>query len=438
VAAATAFLGCDQGNPELSPGGKGPAPHVVWKYPWTYAGPGDVGMETRGVPLQTTIRVQFDRFLAPDSAIRQSICVQSCSVGPGAQCDGQCLGGLSPEYDPIDRVVVWKSATLVAGLRYNVRLLVPKDDNDLQGVRAIDGTPLDKEYTFAFTAGDPTKMAGDPDAIKPELVAAESVVAQRTAINFCSTSKFCPVPTMGCATPDPDPAIRGPQQTLQSCAAGSGCHGAPTPPVVVPPAAPPPRGSVFSLIERNGGVPAAVIRLVGQGVVATESAVGPDPSLPRRSPKDVFGVNMPYLDAKNPGNSYVIYKVLLGMAPRCGHVNEESANPNYADQACTGAAQLSTDEFLCSDIQCLPEAGANRPNVDGGPPAPAGKPSPPLVPAWIPDDRWTPPADGEFNRLRTRIRGDGMAPGQPTPYQDAHALSAWIAAGASATCPATP
>jgi hypothetical protein len=126
------------------------------------------------------------------------------------------------------------------------------------------------------------------------------------------------------------------------------------------------------------------------------------------------------------------------MAPRCGHPDEESANPGFASVACTGAAQLMSDEFLCSDIQCMPEAGANRPNVDGGPPGLAGKPAPPLVPPWVPDDRWKPAAPGEFARLRSRIRGDGMPPPigspAPTPHQNASALSAWIAAGASVAC----
>jgi hypothetical protein len=422
----------------VSAGGKGPAPQVVWQYPWAYASPSDaVGTETKGVPLVTSIRVQFDRFLAPTSTVRQSICVQSCTVGPSAQCDGQCIGGLSPEYDPVDRVVVWKNASLVAGLRYNVRLLVPTSDDDPNGIRSIDGAPLDNEYTFAFTAGDPNKMPGDPDAIKPELVEAERVVTDRTdpmKLSFCSIYKYCPVPTSGCMMPLADQYIRGPQTLFRDyCSGTAGCHG-PTTLNVKGPA-----GSVLTLNDRNGGTPAAITRLVSGGVVATESAVGPDPLTAHRGPKDVFGVNMPVIDAKNPGNSYLLYKVILGMAPRCHHENEESANPNYAMHSCTAAAgQLQADEFLCSDIQCKPDAGADRPQVDGGPPGVAMQPAPPFVPGWVPDDRWKPAADGEYARLRSRIRGDGMPPPQtpePTPYQNARAISAWIAAGASVTCP---
>jgi hypothetical protein len=390
-------------------------------------------METRGVPLVTSIRVQFDRFLAPASTVRQAICVQSCTVGPSAQCDGQCLGGLSPEYDPIDRVVVWKNVQLAAGLRYNVRLVVPTSDDDVNGIRAIDGAPLAKEYTFAFTAGDPSKMAPDPDAIKPELAAAETVVTQRAAINFCSTSPLCPVPTSKCTTPGTDLLIQSPQFFLQnSCAAGGNCHGVPQPGQKGP------AGSVLSFTDADGGIAAAVNRLVLQSTVATENAVAADPATARRGPLDVFGVNMPYFDAKNPGNSFLLYKVILGMGPRCGP-QQESANPAYDCMA--ALAPLATDEFLCRDIQCKPDAGGDRPQVDGGPPAVAGQPAPPLVPGWVPDDRWKPAAAGEYARLRTRIRGDGMPPPTlpaPTSYQNARDLSAWIAAGATTTCPATP
>jgi hypothetical protein len=174
--------------------------------------------------------------------------------------------------------------------------------------------------------------------------------------------------------------------------------------------------------------------------VATETAVAPDPLTPHRGPSDVFGVNMPVIDPTIPGNSYVLYKIILGMAPRCHHENEESANPNYATHSCTAAAgQLEVDNFLCSDITCKPEAGADRPVVDGGPPGTASNPAPPFIPAWIPDDKWKPPVEGEYARLRTRIRGDGMPPPQtpePVPVQNARAISAWIAAGAKTmSCP---
>jgi hypothetical protein len=382
---------------------------VVWNYPEGGAS---------GVPLVTSIRVQFDRFLAPGSTMGQAICVQSCTGGPSAPCDGPCLGDLSPEYDPVDRVVVWKNAALVAGQRYGVRLLVPTSDEDPAGIRAIDGAPLEKEYTFGFTTGDPGN-------IDPKLVEAEKVVSERAAINFCSTSRYCQVPTAGCTTPFP--TLSSTHGVLESCAV-VGCHG--------PTASQKVQGSVLLLRDPDGGVPAAVGRLVNESVVATETAIGPDPTVPVRG--SVFGVNMPYIDGttKSPGNSFLLYKVILGLAPRCGQLDEESANPGLATSACTGfAGQLETDEFLCTSIQCMPDAAPPRPDVDGGPPGLAGQPAHPIVPAWVPEDRWKPPIAGEYDRLRSRIRGAGMPPSSLISSQQARALSAWIAAGASVSCP---
>jgi hypothetical protein len=271
-------------------------------------------------------------------------------------------------------------------------------------------------------------MPGDPDAIKPELVEAEKVVGDRASINFCAASKYCPVPTTPCTMPFP--TLTSTQDVLGSCAAGAGCHGS-TAPLKGP------LGSALVLRDPDGGVPAAITRLVGGSVVATETAVGPDPIVPARSSKDVFGVNMPFIDgtSKNPGNSFLLYKIILGTPPRCGHLDEESPNPALASYACTAAAgQLETDEFLCTGIQCMPDAAAPRP--DGGPAGQAGQPAKPIVPAWVPDDRWKPPAAGEYDRLRSRIRGGGMPPSPAvTPFQQARAISAWIAAGAPVTCP---
>jgi hypothetical protein len=131
-----------------------------------------------------------------------------------------------------------------------------------------------------------------------------------------------------------------------------------------------------------------------------------------------------------------LYKVILGLAPRCGHLDEESPNPSLGASACTPlAGQLAAPEYLCSTIQCKPEAGADVPQVDGGAPGQSGQPAPPIAPSWVPTDRWKPPVAGEYARLHARIRGDGMPPGSPTSYQNARALSAWIASGASTVCP---
>jgi hypothetical protein len=322
--------------------------------------------------------VQFDRFLAPDSAVRQAICVQA---GDPNDKSIPCVGNLSPEYDPVDRVAVWKnSGSLLANQRYNVRLLVPANADDPTGVRAFDGVPLETEFRFAFTTGSgPNPMFVEPD--------------RTTKSGFCATSSAPEI-------------VQGPQDYLTGLGACTGCH--------IPNYPTRPSPSAFVLKEPPRTIADIVQSLVMEATVATESATGPDPVVARRSPKDVFGENMPYLDAKNPGNSFLLYKVLLAMLPRCGHQNEESANPPYADQACPQ--------------QTFPATGAS----DGGAP---GSVVPPIVPSWVPAGEWNPPAIGEYDRLRLRIRGDAMPLRLSAAYQNVLGLSAWIAAGASTTCP---
>ncbi len=403
----------------LSDGGKGPPPQVVWTFP---------ANEAMGVALQQSIRVQFDRFLAPGSAVRQGVCVQSAPVGAGAPAD--CIGGLTPKYDPVDRVAVWIPPPLMPMTRYNVRLLAPQDENDANGIRAFDGVPLEKEFTFAFTTGDNTAMAIEP----------------KRDITFCSTPSFCTAPSDVCSDPRVDTNIHGPNSLLGGCAGSSNghCH-SPAPPEI------PITILVGSVLAFSGdaGVPEAVRQLVEQSVVASETATGPDPAAPRRGAKDIFGQNMPVIDATNPGNSYILYKLILAMPPRCPFdPNEESANPSLASSACKGSGYGGPEGFTANEYNCTdfpppqPKDPAGNCPTDAGvtPPAVAGMPGqriPPLVEPWVPDDQWRAPANKEYDRLRLRIRGEPMPPsGSLTPRQDALAISAWIAAGAAVTtCP---
>jgi hypothetical protein len=60
----------------------------------------------------------------------------------------------------------------------------------------------------------------------------------------------------------------------------------------------------------------------------------------------------------------------------------------------------------------------------------------PLHESRVPDDAWQPPAKGEYDRLRQRIRGAGMPQGSVVSRADALAISAWIADGARVeSCP---
>jgi hypothetical protein len=341
------LVGCDRGSPDFE-NDRGPAPRVVWSSP---------AQGATGVALRQSVRIQLDRFLRPDSATRQSICIQA---GPNEPCLST-----SPEYDPVDRVLVARPmAALAANQRYNVRLLTPTAASPEQGLRAFDDVPLAEEASFSFTTGDATAMLTLPEPVR--------------------TADFCA-------------AMPAPNTTFKGCAFAPSCHG----PGDVPPDPSGARnasGNALILGGPTGGpatdVPEAVRTLLagarGAGpTVAIETATGPDPTEARRSGNSPFAQNMPYLDPSNPGNSYIVYKLMMvpSAAAACLFDKNEPA--------------------LVGNNTCEPGMGDIEP--------------------WVPQGSGQPPLPGEYDRLKARIRGNGMPGDLPT----LRATSAWIAAGAT-------
>jgi Bacterial Ig-like domain len=376
-----------------------------------------------GVALRQSIRVQFDRFLAPQSPVRQAICVESTSVGgPDAGPDRCLSGSLSPQYDPVDRVAVWTpTVDLTPNLRYNVKILAPANADDPSGIRAFDGAPLEEEFVFSFTTGDGTNAAVEP----------------KRTIAFCDVApQLCTAANSrnSCRVPARDSTANGPFRIFQSCADGNvSCHG----PATIEGAGP--FGGALQLQTEDD-----IRSLVQTAQVATETATGPDPLAPHRSVGSAFGRNMPYIDAKSPANSYLLYKIIVAAPPHCPlDPNEDS--PYNDPSFCSGSGYNSPAGFSADLYECasVPDAGRS---ADGGclaPPATARKYAqgdlvPAAVEPWIPPDKWTSPAPGEYERLRQRIRGEPMPFGDGvTSRSTASNLSAWIAAGAEvSTCSA--
>src|SRR5215471_3928805 len=249
VACAAAMAGCDEGTPTLSATGDGPAPRPVWMSP---------ARDETGVGLRQSIRIQFDRYLLPTSAVRQSICLQTASPTPGSN---DCPGGLflTPEYDPVDRVLAYvPTQDLLPNQRYTVRILAPRSEDDVTGIRAFDGVPMEAEQDYGFTTGNSTTPTL-PEPVRD--------------VDFCFKDDLFPLPANVCSkiTAIPTGAQRtGPRDTLSGCAAGAPCHGLPNANV------PPPQpgyayGSAFSLttdpLDAMAGIPTAVQQLVANSVV---------------------------------------------------------------------------------------------------------------------------------------------------------------------------
>jgi hypothetical protein len=414
-----AVVGCDQGAP-ATVDTIGPPPRVVWTYP---------ANEAVDVPRTLTIRAQFDRFLMPATTVRQAMCLQAATVGGESTGTEHCVAaGFAPHYDPVDRVATWIIRGEIMPLtRYNVRIFAPRAPEDPNGIRAFDGAPLEKEFTFAFTTR-PECRQSEPHCPTP---------IDTRPLGFCETKALCPLPVGACDGPTPTPVTTSPHDFLaNNCTSGGSCHGAG--------GGGGPSGSVLRLDDdgAGGGFVAAIRRLVGQAVVASETATGPDPVIPSRNALAPFGRNMPYIDAPHPGNSYLLYKMILALSPRCP-LDPTEETPTQVASACTpeGAYARGTygeDFYDCKAIEdaSVPRDPSGSCPDDGGFHAPMTKAGDrgalvsPMLEPWVPADRWQPPAPGEYERLRARIRGSGMPHGGVVTRAEALTLSYWIADGA--------
>jgi hypothetical protein len=399
LAVAGASLGCDQGSPKVSDGRKGPPPTVVGRYPDR----GGTGA-TNG-----SIRVQFDRFLASDTANRQGFCVSHSANRNECLAAGSGSGDVTfnVEYDPVDRVVVLKPPPkgLDVGM-YTVRVLAPKNSDDTTGIRAFDGVPMAAEDSWDFSV-DPNKAAEEPNR----------------KIDFCAEEQACPAPMgdAGIADQKPVTAKSSVQEIVHgTCAAEGACH--------MPPDEP---GKTLKILIGEAvifGDPdpqssaVQIKRIISQHQVAPQTATDPDPGLARTS-GDTFGRNMPLIDPKNPGNSYILYKMIIGMVTCPGG---GGADPSYCsgDGGTYGGSATFMSDFYAADAGACTDTVLHH----------AGD----LVsfPSWLPGGLWHPAAEGEYERLRYHIRGLQMPQGSAAAPYDIHLLSAWIANGApTANCP---
>jgi hypothetical protein len=356
----------------------GPALHVVATVPKPGAAP---------VPVRQSIRIQFDRFLTTDAERKSGLCIEE-----GAS--GTCLdaSAFQTEYDPVDRVLVWiPKQPLREKTSYTVRVLAAKGDADANVLRAFDDASLESEMTFDFTTGDATVAAAEP----------------KRSVGFCTTNDICFLGKNACATSTPFPDSPGSVLAL-SCTSAGICHKGPPIKGI--------SGLAVSFEDPDGGTPAAVRRLVEQGTIAPETATDPDPGARRLPGSQALGFQMPYIDRGRPGNSFALYKIILG---------EETQE----------TATLPADTYACKDLRaaqapCANDAGFVPPaNMIGN----QSTPIPGVAEPWMPH---APAAAGEIERLAHRVRGVYMPKDGTISSQEVHALSAWIAAGAPVTdCP---
>jgi len=305
-----------------------------------------------GTALVTTkFEIKFDRFMLANDVIRQAMCLHSQSKAVTRPSDCTDAEFLEPHYDPVSRIATYfqdPASPVVPDQLYT--LTVFRYDGNL-GFRAFDGVPLDQTTEFSFTAAATTA----------------SVEVPSTANGWCGVGLGCGDFCGGGA----GIVMRG------SC---TSCHDTVTPAVdpglnkLLDPAMGLVLTSLAGIEESAKDKPAHGSQ---KGGAAQRSA-----DTPLR-----FGDAMAIVKSGNPGQSYLLYKILSNINPV---------------------------------------------------PAQMGAPALPIV-ALDPDDPDDVLAEGEAERLqRSVVTGMSMPPQSSynITHKDAETISAWIDAGAQLpVCP---
>jgi len=267
------------------------------------------------VPSGQPIQLFFDRLLLPQSISRQTFVLTQ-------------VGGtyLEPTigYDPVARVVsVTPITPLDPCLDYELAIVSPQSSTDPNGLRAIDGALLARPS--ALCSRGPMSGPLDPCVITFGVKGGESCVG---------------TPDSGApATPAPPTVAPCAAQAIlaQNCGGGT-CHGGSTP-------------AEGLELDTAAGILATAV-----GRVAQESNTGGSAS--PAPPTLLFAQDMPIVDEGNPGNSWLLYKLLLSAAPSpcppgTGNCAGPSACPGFPETYSRPWSPLSAGErgILSSYVQ---------------------------------------------------------------------------------------
>ncbi|MEP7051626.1 MAG: hypothetical protein ABJB12_14790 [Pseudomonadota bacterium] len=264
LALAALSGGCDQGPRDDAPA-HGPALHIVASYPvngqGTRAAPGaSLDCEPSPecpVPTNVSIELRFDRFLLPGGGLSAGLLLFTGNKANSI--------GLTPEYDLLERVLVYRTdRSLQPNTLYSLQI-VPAASPP-QGIWAFDGAPLvpgEVPLHMSFTTGDGPAPLPAP----------------------------APLNTDTC-----DTIVTG---ALASCAS---CHVTQPGDETVPPTKYPPMG--LDLSTSRGLFYTAIDHVAHQTETGgTAANVGLETPLR-------FGVQMNVIDPGYPSTSYLMYKLL--------------------------------------------------------------------------------------------------------------------------------
>jgi hypothetical protein len=337
---AAALLGCDQSVPaKIEPAG-------YVKLLGANVGP------DRPLPLGGAIELAFDRFLLPVSVSRQSFIVK--------KIDGQVTVSPVVTYDPVARVVTLSPQTgspwLESGQSYMIEIPLPDFDagvspSQVGGVRGIDGAALDpsSQRVIGFS------VSATPSTPSPQTPA--------------PTTNFC----------------RDVLPIFESKCSSGACHG---------PASGQSRPASGLVLTTASG-----IALTAVGRVAQASNTGPRSQA--SAPTVRFGVDMPLISPGAPGDSWLLYKMLLALPPETTPVTRRSKCDGTQ-----GAKPVSTDALYTAPFTRAVSADerARLGEVVGGQPMPyPPKPGAPEDAAVSDPLTEAPLSFGQLERVRLWI-----------------------------------
>ncbi len=246
--------------------------HDARPYPVDYT-PIDVAGGTSNVASTTAFIIQVDRLLLPESANRQSFCLQPLltNVVTPARCSAGIF--LAPAYDPVRREVTLRLTSdnppLIAASRYELTLYAAQNPGD-PGLVSFDGIGL-----AAAVQVEVGVLPNPPDGAPPWNL-------PPTGDHYCTGP-----------APGPDGLTRGRRvaDILAGCSY-SGCHA----------------GNPDSAAEGMELGDVAGLLGTALGHVAHETETG-EITEPQSDPLR-FGQAMAIVDPGEPGSSYLLYKLL--------------------------------------------------------------------------------------------------------------------------------
>jgi hypothetical protein len=261
---------------------------------------------TCGVPRNPKLEFRFDRFLRPDSAIRQAVTLYTGSPSNIVPSSNR-LPEMTPEYDVVERVVRFSlpdGVLLHENAVYTLEISVPTEEADF-GFRAFDGAPLAPDTPLILSFATSNQV--EPPTAEPPAPSCDEIVA-----------------------------------VLSSCSGGA-CHGGRTPRMG---------------LDLTSG---AAIRRTAVGRVARQTEVADSTGVALQDPARM-GAAMPIIDPHRPDNSYLLYKLLIAAEHHRGPDDCETAFLAPVDsERCTGPSpeeiERLRDGFVRGEPMPHPSSG---------------------------------------------------------------------------------